>query len=46
MDVGRDIDPRAFRQALGQFATGVAVIAYRSLQGTERSPEWPLPMHC
>jgi flavin reductase (DIM6/NTAB) family NADH-FMN oxidoreductase RutF len=34
MDVGRDIDPRAFRRALGQFATGVAVITAQAVDGS------------
>jgi flavin reductase (DIM6/NTAB) family NADH-FMN oxidoreductase RutF len=33
MDVAPDRDPRAFRQALGQFATGVAVITAEAADG-------------
>ena len=33
MDVALDLDPRAFRQALGQFATGVAVITAQAADG-------------
>jgi flavin reductase (DIM6/NTAB) family NADH-FMN oxidoreductase RutF len=34
MDVAPDLDPRAFRQALGQFATGVAVITAEAADGS------------
>jgi len=51
MGVTLDLDPRAFRQALGQFATGISAErasdfrgTYRSVASNERSPEWPLPM--
>ena len=34
MDVATDLDPKAFRQALGQFATGVAVITAEGADGS------------
>jgi flavin reductase (DIM6/NTAB) family NADH-FMN oxidoreductase RutF len=33
MDIASDVDPRAFRRALGQFATGVAVITAEAADG-------------
>ncbi len=34
MTAASDLDPRAFRQALGQFATGVAVITAQAADGS------------
>lgn len=34
MSAASDVDPRAFRQALGQFATGVAVITAEGVDGS------------